>query len=775
MSISRGIAVSLIFLPLILFSADISGIILDKNSGEPIPAANVIIEKANIGASSDLDGRFRLQGVPTGNWDIIVTVLGYEKITHLIKIVKDDEEIELEFKLEARALIGDLITVTAIRNERILKDVPIRTEIVTLEDIKQKGATNIFDALQNEPGIRVEKQCSNCNFTLVRVSGLGAGYSQILIDGQPTFSGLASVYGLQQLQTGNVERIEIVKGAGSALYGSDATGGVINIITKEPSPVPKMNFGMSIGEHNTNNFYFSGTIHSGRISSSYYAQKDMKGAIDQTGAETSPYTDSGPDGFTDRVESDNLGTELKIRVFEPIGKGSKIIAFGRYLHEFRRGGNFQTWENPFDIDSEHIRTNRSEIGLKVKKDFSQDNRIEFNLNYVNHYRNATNGAAWDKAIDAGMLDENLDLTEIGQQFIDSLGMAQFESEWFPRPFIVEENLYLADLSYVHPIGTREIMFGAQYRKSKLEQNINNARSNKKADDFGIFTQIDLFTSSRILELVLGARYDMHWSEDELTGGKYKTEVVNPRVAIKYLANEKLTFRGTAGTGFRVPYLFSEDLHLCASAPRIYKGPDLKPERAFSTSISIDYNLKFHQFGINVFNTQIDDKIEFISADEEEIPHGFDYKWTNAGDVNTRGMELFGRGFLLEKLVEYNIGLVYNIAKFDELRFTEENYPGNDDGWENSDWVPRSPALTVNGKMVFSPGEWTLALNANFTGAMFIDHMHDEDIDKLRIEKTEPYIILDGRISRKIFNNAEIFLNVDNILNYTQPKRDITDA
>jgi len=765
-----------LLLPIMVLAATITGRIVDKQYSEPIPAANVFIENSDVmGTSTDLDGRFQLQSIPIGNWNVVVTVLGYEDATRMVIITQHGQEIEFEFELESRAFMGDIVTVTATRSERILKDVPIRTEVITAKDLERKGAVHLYDALQSEPGIRVEQQCSNCNFSLLRVSGLEGGYAQILIDGQSTFSGLASVYGLQQIQTGSIERIEIVKGAGSALYGSDAMGGVVNIILRKPLPVPKMNFGMSIGKHNTNSFHFGGTMRRGKISASYSAQKDMGNAIDQTGAETAPYHDSGADGFTDRTETDNLGAALKVQVHEPMGKDSRINASGRFLNEFRQGGNLNTWEDPFDIDSEHIRTRRYEAGLGANKNFAFGNRVELNLNYANHYRNATNGAAWDKAIDAGMLDGELNLTEPGQQYIDSLGMAAFEAEWHPKPFIVAENIYLADLAYMHPIGQQEFMVGTQYRRSELEQNINNDESDKQADDLGVFAQLDLFTFCRTLEFVLGTRYDMHWSEDELTGDKYDTKAFNPRVAVRYSANEKLTFRGAVGTGFRVPYLFSEDLHLCASAPRIYKDADLEAERALSTSVGADYNVRFHQFGANLFRIQIDNKIEFISAEADEIPEGYDYKWSNVGKASTQGIELFAKGFILDGILEYGLSGTYTMAKFDKPRFTQDNYPGDDDGWQDSDYIPRTPAFTANGKLAFTPGRWSFALDADFTGSMFIDHVHDEDIEQMCIEKTDPYVILGGRIARKVTGNATVFLKVNNMLDYTQPKRDITDA
>ncbi|MCD6413548.1 MAG: TonB-dependent receptor, partial [Elusimicrobia bacterium] len=155
---------------------------------------------------------------------------------------------------QEEALELEEVVITGTKTERKLKDVPVRTEIITAKEIEEKGAASLYEALEGIPGIRVEQQCSYCNFSIVRMQGMAAGHVQVLIDGQPIFSGLAGVYGLQQIPTANIERIEIVKGAGSALYGASAIAGVINIITKKPEKEPEVEVSASFGEHKTNKY-----------------------------------------------------------------------------------------------------------------------------------------------------------------------------------------------------------------------------------------------------------------------------------------------------------------------------------------------------------------------------------------------------------------------------------------------------------------------------------------------------------------------------------------
>ncbi|MCK5843422.1 MAG: TonB-dependent receptor, partial [Victivallales bacterium] len=463
-----------------LFAATVVGTVTDASTKEPIPGSNVFAEQnRKIGAAADLDGNFRITNLPSGDWTISASGIGYGKVSQEITIADETGEYTVDFGLYPTVLKGNEVVITATREPRVLKDLPVRTEIVTRADIELKGALDLYQALEGQPGVRVEQQCSNCNFSMLRVEGLEGGYAEILVDGQPVFTGLAGVYGLQQLMSSNIEQIEIIKGAGSALYGAGALGGVFNIKTKEPDPIPRFKLGFIAGEDETYSMDFDGTARKGNFAVAYAFQVNTTGAIDQTGnidpdfVDNNNYEDAGPDGFTDRVMSDNYGAVLKAFLLEPVGEGSKLILTGRTLGEFRKGGYIENYDDPFDPDAEHIRTRRYVGGASYIHDFSEGNHLECNLTYVDHYRNATNGAAWDKAIDAGMLDDDLDLTPAGQETLDVIGMAEFENRYFPEPFIAAENLYLADVMYSHPVFMAgDAMIGAQYRRSEIEQDIN---------------------------------------------------------------------------------------------------------------------------------------------------------------------------------------------------------------------------------------------------------------------------------------------------------------
>lgn len=222
-----------------------------KGTNDHIPYATVHVKDTTMGTTTDETGHFKLAHLPEGKQTIVAQFVGF-KSQELEVVMKKGIGRELYFELEEDHFNLEQVVVTGTRTQHYVKSVPVRTEVVTSQALQNKNAWNVFEALEGVPGIRVENQCQSCNFTMVRMQGLGSEHTQVLINGQPVYSGLASVYGLEQIGTGDVDRIEVVKGAGSALYGSSAIAGAINIITREPSPVPTVSADIQFGNHNTN-------------------------------------------------------------------------------------------------------------------------------------------------------------------------------------------------------------------------------------------------------------------------------------------------------------------------------------------------------------------------------------------------------------------------------------------------------------------------------------------------------------------------------------------
>ncbi len=237
----------------------LSGYVQDKNSEERLQAVTIFIKGTTRGTSSRSDGTFTVKDIPEGKQTIVAQYVGY-KPQEIDITIDGSRKNEIHFGLEEDMFNLQQVVVTGTRTPHYVKNVPIRTEVVTSQALKSKNAQNIFEALEGIPGLRVESQCQFCNFSMVRMQGLGAEHTQVQINGQPVYSGLASVYGLEQIGTGDVDRVEIVKGAGSALYGSSAVAGAINIITREPSAIPSISADIQFGNYGSNAYNISSSI-----------------------------------------------------------------------------------------------------------------------------------------------------------------------------------------------------------------------------------------------------------------------------------------------------------------------------------------------------------------------------------------------------------------------------------------------------------------------------------------------------------------------------------
>ncbi len=676
----------------------------------------------------------------------------------MVQVSKAQEE---AFELEE-------VVITGTKTERRLKDVPVRTEIITAREIEEKGAKNLYEALEGVPGIRVEYQCSYCHFSIVRMQGMAAGHVQVLIDGQPIFSGLAGVYGLDQIPAANIERIEIVKGAGSALYGASAIAGVINIITKKPEKEPQVEVSASFGEHKTNSYTISA---SRRVENMDIMVTAQKHAVDEifVDDEDKAQIDDGV-RFSDRVRSDNTALGARINFYDLSGD-DKLTFTGRTLNEARRGGEEKgVMENPFAEGSEHIHTTRNEITAGYEKEFSAGNSAAINLAYCTHNRNATND------------------TFVGDY------MGTHGDDYPPSnllsPYLADENIIVADLSYRHPFGNHNLLAGVQYSYNKLEEagmyveiessTAYKAESEKHADDYGIYLQ-DEFKPTDKLELVLGVRYDEHHSEDSFAGSgdtaytdvalKYDETAINPRFAVKYEVNPEVILRASVGTGFRVPYGFSEDLHLCSGSPRVYKPSGLEPEKSMSYNFGIDHPQENYNVSLNFFRTNLEKKIDFADADEDIAAKGYDFVWENIGDAYTQGVEL-GIRLAMVKDFDMDLNFTYTDAQYKDKRDDWEEFAGGK-YYDDSIYISRVPQTTGGIKLAYSPQDWNLVFDTNYTGEMYIDYAEVEDEEE--IKHTDAFVVCNAKISREISEGVKLFAGAKNLFDYIQDDKRPGDA
>ena len=687
--------------------------------------------------------------------------------------------------------LGEVV-ITGTKTEKRVKDAPVRTEVITSKEIEDKGATNLYEALEGIPGIRVEQQCSYCNFSILRMQGLEAGHVQVLIDGQPMYSGLASVYGLQQVPAGNIERIEVVKGAGSALYGSSAIAGVINIITKKPTEKPTAKITTSFGTANTNSSTLTASTKGENMEIMLTAQKMTGDEIDEDN-----------DGFTDRVKSDNTTTGITVNWYE-LAKDDQLTLSLRTLKESRKGGELATFDSPYAEAAEHIDTTRNEAQIGYKKSLAKGRGFSFNLAYSKHDRDATNDTfVGDYLSTPHDMDKDGVIDDLnGDGVIDENDTGRYPPVDEMRPYLAEETLYILDANYSFQAGEKhQLLAGIQYSKNEMEESGKYvivdeedpddygktylSQSEKSAKEWGIYLQDDIFLRDN-LELVLGVRYDKHSSEDNFGGCgdaaipdmpalKYDESSFSPRAALMYKASPKLTLRSSLGTGFRVPFTFSEDLHLCSGSPRVYKGGDLKPEKSVSLNVGADYHTERFALSANIFRTNLKDKIGFVDASEDAAGLGYTYEWQNIGDAYTQGIELGLRMPFGENLT-CNLNLAYTDAQYKDER--EDWVNAHPEYADDSKYISRTPEMTGGIKLYYRPVNWELGLDCVYTGSMYIDYCEEEDVEEegSYIKHTDPFWVVGVKLSKKFPGRGiTTFAGVKNLFDYVQDEKHPDDA
>jgi len=757
-------------------NAILIGDVKEKGTNNQIPFVTIFVQGTNMATAADESGHFHLTHLPEGRQTIIARFIGYKPQKKEV-IMERGREVKLLFELEEDLFNLEQVVVTGTRTQHYVKNVPIRTEVVTSQALRNRNAWNVFEALEGVPGIRVENQCQSCNFTMVRMQGLGSEHTQVLINGQPVYSGLASVYGLEQIGTGDVDRIEVVKGAGSALYGSSAIAGAINIITREPSPIPTISADIQFGSHQSNVYNLNASMlnKKGNIGMSLYAQKIDQGVIDATGEGGSRDEVRGADGISDRVASKlhNMGASLFIE--NPFFGKDKLVFRGKAINEKREGGVItgDTYKNPFTEGTENITTDRYEAEANYKVLFRNGGELNFNNSFINHNRNATNDS---------YLTDYMDTHEGNTPDMQEM-----------RPYLAEENSLISTFTLGRQLGDHTLLVGLQNYVTRLNESgmylvvdesnewygdSYNSTARKHAHETGAFIQDEWQMTPR-LTVVPGVRIDRHSSGEEYASDRqvfdrdfpttrFSRTSINPRLAVKYNAGEHLTLRANLGTGFRAPYGFSEDLHLCSGSPRVWKSSELKAERSRSANLSADYYGHRFQVSANLFYTHLKDKIDFSDADENVKNLGYTYQWRNIDDAVVQGVEMT---ILVNPVKELNIGADFGINKG---RYNNARGDWKGTEYENiSNRIPRFPSTTGSMKIEYAPRSWVLSLYGLYQGKMYIDYF-SEDAELSKIKQTTSYMIFNASIS-KSFGKLRLYAGGKNLFNYLQDEKHLDDA
>ncbi len=509
--------------------ASLNGKVTDN--GEPLPLANVLLKGTEIGAATDIDGLFRLENIQPGDYVLLVTSLGYQPYQTKISFGTSEEK-SINIPLEPSAQSLDEMVVTGTLKPVSRLESPVPVEVYSPTFLKKNPTASVFDALQNVNGVRPQINCNVCNTGDIHINGLEGPYTLVLIDGMPIVSGLGTVYGLTGIPNSLIEQIEIVKGPASSLYGSEAVGGLINIITKNAISAPEFfadGFATGWGEYNLD---VGSKIAVGD-------KTDLLLGVNYFNYDN-PIDNNG-DNFTDLTLQDRISIFQK---WDFRRNENRLFSLaGRFFYEDRWGGEMQ-WTPEYrggdEIYGESIYTRRWEVLGKYQLPFEEKFLLSFSYN--DHNQNSVYG---------------------------------------DTEYLADQRIGFAQLTWDKTAGNHDLLFGSAIRYNYYD---DNTPATVAADNIWIpslFAQ-DEYAFAPKHSFLGGLRYDY----DQRHGN-----IFTPRAAYKWKISDNDIFRVNAGTGFRVVNLFTEDHAALTGSREVIIAEELKPER--SVNVNINYLKKIY--------------------------------------------------------------------------------------------------------------------------------------------------------------------------------------
>ncbi|TLX74398.1 TonB-dependent receptor [Labilibacter sediminis] len=663
-------------------------------NGEPLPFATVVIKSTTIGSASDENGVFTLTDIPEGEHTLVVQAMGH-KSKEVVVNLSYKNPLDLNISLEEDVLGLEQVVVTADKHPKRRIDASMVVSTMTPKAFSQTQSVTLSEGLNFTPGLRTENTCQNCGANSVRMNGMDGSYSQVLINGRQIFSGLASVYGLEILPANMIEQVEVVKGGGSALYGSNAIAGTINLITKEPTTntfEAGINNGiMGFGENNTAND-LNLNLHTSIVSE----DKNSGMSLYATHRKREGYF-ANEDEFTELAQLKNatFGTSI----YHRIGYRNKITFDYFHIEEARRGGdNLDTPEHETLI-AESIRHKINTGAINFTR-FVGENNGELSV-----YASAQHVDRWTyygAEMDPGGYGTTTDLAY-------AYG-AQYKADYGKSNFIVglESNGSI--------LNDKKSAYTDDNGKTVDERLVSDQTSNI----VGLFGQYEYAFPK--LTISAGLRGDYYDIQNKVNSSNDLSNlVVSPRLNLLYSPTNNIRIRGSYSQGYKAPQIFDEDLHVETSAARQVfhiNGDNLKQETSHSFMASFNYHTDLgngeFEFLMEGFYTYLDNPFIHEIEQDKDDETIFYYKRVNSevsGIVQGINFELryapsvkmnFNSGFTTQTSL-YEEEQVYtdNIIT-DEFLRTPNNY-----GFFTLNYLPLK--------------NFTLSTNATYTGKMKIEY------------------------------------------------------
>jgi outer membrane receptor for ferrienterochelin and colicins len=607
-----------------------------QSGGEHVPFATIYLEGTTIGTITDQTGHYTLIDLPEGRYTIVAKALGYALAKQEVDLVAG-KLLEVNFELVQETMALEEVVVTGTKTFKRQTDTPVIVNVLDKKALNAVQACNISEGLKFQPGLRVETDCQTCNYSQLRMNGLGGSYSQILINGRPIFSPLLGLYGMEQIPANMVDRIEVVRGGGSALYGSSAIGGTVNIITRIPT---SNDYELALTGHSINGMAMDNVL-SGNINmvsrmrnagAVIFINRRYREAYDHPGItlRTDGNHITQRDNFSELPElrNNSFGATLYYRPTP----NQKIELNLSSLYEYRYGGEMAGKQAHLALQSEERIHNIMMAGIDYQLNFNNDQSSLITYFAAQH----TNR------------DHYTGLYPVREDFSSDSAFDAAETLHLKNPpYGYTYNTTLQGGTQLNhrfanfPLGTNVFTLGTDYTFDDVVDSIPAYRygTNQQTATLAAFLQSD-WQLSHSFTFLWGLRADKHNLVDRV--------IVSPRASLLYKLKDYTQLRFTWGTGFRAPAAFDTDMHLAfagGGVSRISLSPSLEAERSNSLSASVNYDKPTEKyifgFTLEGFYTRLDKAFYLQPLGADELGERFEKR--NGPGATVQGTTLEVRG------------------------------------------------------------------------------------------------------------------------------------
>ena len=711
-----------------LTDANVVGHVIDRGTSEHIAYVTIRLVGTHYGTMTDATGHYFLKNVPDGKYEIEATCIGYVPQKFDVTI-KGSNTKEVNFTLREDVMQLEQVVVTANKGEVKRRNSPTLVGVLNAKTFDLVSASSLADGLNYQPGVRVENNCQNCGFTQVRINGLDGHYSQVLMNSRAVFSALAGVYGLEQIPANMIDRVEVMRGGGSALFGSSAIGGTINIITKDPiinsAEVANTttSIGMSGAFDNNTTVNASLTTDNRRFGLMIYGQNRERESYDHNG-----------DGYTEigLIETKTIG----VRAFTRPSDNTRLTLEYRGTDEFRRGGD--QLDRPAHESNITEQTDHQIHGADVNFNYWTEDQ-KHKLNVYTSLQDTQRDSYYGSGMDPNAYGFTHDLVALGgAQY--TLGMDKLF--FMPAEFMVGAEY---NYNYLH-----DITLGYDHDYLQNVHIFSGFAQNEWRNDTWGF--------------LIGARVDKHSLVDKV--------IVSPRANVRFNPSKQANFRLSYSTGFRAPQAFDEDFHVAVvGGERVVTvlADNLKEESSHSFSLSGDFYFNIGEVQTNFlaegFYTTLDDVFALRTIGQDAQGNEVLERY------NGSGATVFGGNIELRAVFSSHFSLQGGVTLQRSRYKKAEQWSDNLDVPTTKNMFRTPDAygyFTVN----YSPVKpLTLALTGTITGPMWMQHFEGSGTSIDIAERTDTFTDVGFKAAYdfKLFDFATIQINagLHNIFNSYQ--------